>query len=65
MAVEIQKTQPLLLPSWSCWMLGAFRNLTGDEIQIWNSWYFRKQLTLCLKLGIQILHSHRQVFSHP
>lgn len=34
MALEIQKTQPFLLYSWSYWMLGAFRNLTGNEIQI-------------------------------
>lgn len=65
MALEIQNTQPFLLCSWSYWMLGAFRNLTGSEIQIWNSCSaFRKQLTLFLKLGIQTI-TLTQVFSHP
>lgn len=65
MAVEIQKTEPRLLPSWSSWMLGSFRNLTGKEIHIWNSCFsFRKQLTLCLKLGVQTV-TLTQVFSHP
>lgn len=34
MALEIQNTQPFLLCSWSYWMLGAFRNLTGSEFML-------------------------------